>query len=190
MARAATALPEPTAEPTQSPEPTPAPPRAYHRALDRARLRGGAAPRLDLAGRRRGAAPVLAVDGAGMSYVADQEGVLHGVAAPGEALWSVVSVCGNALPPALSADGAALYFVGYTDEEALSVCAVTLDGRPLWNTPVEGLTQYVPTVAPDGSLHLSTETGILRITPDGEATEHALPEEATGPLSERMCGRS
>jgi len=124
--------------------------------------------------------PGLAVGRDGLIYVADQEGALHAVAAPGQESWSVTSECGLALPPILSADEDALYFAAVTEDDTLSVCAVTLDGEPLWAADPEGVVDYVPTLGADGLAYLRSDTGVVRITPDGEATQHALPEEATG----------
>jgi hypothetical protein len=116
----------------------------------------------------------------GVLYVADQEGVLHAVTAPGEALWSVSGDCGEALPPVLSADGSRLYLVGV--RETLQVCARDLTGALVWQTPVEELTQSVPVLAPDGALHLRTQSGVVRISPDGAATTYALPEPVISSL--------
>jgi hypothetical protein len=122
----------------------------------------------------------LAAGSDGTIYVADQEGLLRAVTAPGEELWSLdfIAECGEALPPVLSAGGDVLYFVGVPESEEAppNVCATTLGGELLWTVPAEGLTQAIPTLAPDGSLHLRTEISVIRITPDGKATAHTLPQ--------------
>lgn len=128
----------------------------------------------------RGLIPMVTAGKDGVLYVADRDGALHAVTAPGDALWSVSGDCSNALPPALSADGSRLYLVGVG--ETPQVCARDASGALVWQTPVEELAQSVPVLAPDGALHLRTVSGVVRISPDGAATAHALPEPVISPL--------
>ncbi len=127
-----------------------------------------------------GLIPMVTVGNGGVLYVADRDGALYAVNAPGEVLWSVSGDCGEALPPVLSTDGSRLYLVGVGD--TIQVCARDVNGALVWQTPVEGLTQSVPVLAPDGALHLRTESGVVRVSPDGTASEYALPEAVMSSL--------
>lgn len=125
--------------------------------------------------------PRVTVDDSGTFYLADQAGALHAVTAPGAELWSAAGDCGDAYPPVLSPDADRLYFVGVADVP--QVCALDVDGNLLWKAAVKDLAQAVPVLAPDGSLHLRTDTGMVHISPDGAATRYTLPTELTSPLS-------
>ncbi len=127
-----------------------------------------------------GLIPVVTVSDEGVLYVADRDGALHALATPGDELWSVSGDCGQVLPPVSSADGSRLYLVGIG--ETRQVCAFNTDGALVWQTPVAELAQPVPVLAPDGALHLRTETGAVRISPEGEAEEYVLPEAIVSSL--------
>jgi len=124
--------------------------------------------------------PIVAVDDAGGVYAADRGGSLYAISAPGEVRWQMDDACGEVLPPVINEDGSTLYAVGVAEPPL--VCAISTAGEFQWSTPVPGLMQPIPTLAPDGALHLRTLDGAVRIDSDGGLEAFALPESITSPL--------